>query len=117
MVHRNKNCGTGNRALITTVILSILALLTAADWPIKDYQTILRENYPSFGELFGDQEGQFSGYNWVPFNVTTDDNWALTLFRIRTGCSGGSNILFLGDTFMDSETWLRDYFVGTPMPL
>ena len=82
----------------------------------EEHNIIDKDVYPWIDEMFGNQEGQFDGFTVYPFNVTTEDGWSLTLFRITTWCSG-TNILLMGDTFMDTEKWLKDYFIGTPMPL
>ena len=64
------------------------------------------------------------GYAWTWYDdVTTDDNWTLTLFRI-TGKEGQDPVvskhppvLLQHGSTMDAESWIGSYFAGVPMPL
>ena len=85
---------------------------------LEDYAIISQDKFPGIQAMFGKQDGQFQGYNWTPFNVTTSDGWALTLFRFSSRCNYvRGNVLLVHDTFMDTESLLEGYFIGKPMPL
>ena len=63
------------------------------------------------------------GYAWTYEEVTTEDDWILTLFRI-TGkedqdpvVSTHPPILLQHGSTMDAESWINSYFAGIPMPL
>ena len=87
----------------------------------ENYDVIAQNKFPAIQALFGKEEGQYMGYNWTPYNVTTDDGWALTLFKFNSTCENPEDfkgdVLIIGDTFMDTEKMLYGYFIGKPMPL
>ena len=63
------------------------------------------------------------GYAWTYEEVTTEDDWVLTLFHI-TGkvnedpvISKHPPVLIQHGSTMDAESWINSYFAGTPMPL
>ena len=87
-----------------------------------DFKQLDPNLFPEWASLFGTEEDQFD-FSWTAYEVTTDDFWDLTLFRLRfplrekqTSLSRPA-ALFMPAAFMDSESWLKEYFIKEPLPL
>ena len=62
---------------------STLLATVHAVYPLEyDSRAGFKDEYPTWAALFGDEEGQYSGFAWDPWVVTTEDGWELTMFRI-----------------------------------
>lgn len=59
-----------------------MAGLSLADWPDTEMKMGYKEDYPNWAAMFGEGEGQYFGYKWTPYVVTTEDGWELTFFKI-----------------------------------
>ena len=59
-------------------LLIFAASQVHASWPEVKYSLTNQEDYPSWGQLFGENQGQYSGYVWEPYAVETSDGWELT---------------------------------------
>ena len=47
-----------------------------------DFKQLDPNLFPEWASLFGTEEDQFD-FSWTAYEVTTDDFWDLTLFRLR----------------------------------
>lgn len=110
-----------------------------AAWPETTVTSSYKDNFPSFGAMFGKGEDQYDGYDWTAYTTWTIDEegereWELNFFRLeakedRIVCSGcdrredsqvelnSQNVLLMHGMGQDAETWMKGYFVGTPLPL
>ena len=66
---------------------TLFQTLVYADWPNIQATTGYKEDFPSWGALFGDEDGQYSGYDWKVYTVNTkdddgEDEWQLNFFQI-----------------------------------
>ena len=50
-------------------LLLAAPLAVNASWPETKVANAFKDNYPSWGALFGKREGQYDGYAWKPFTV------------------------------------------------
>ena len=124
-----------------SVMLTLAALIAepaSAGWPNILATRGYREDFPSWGALFGDEDGQYSGYEWYVYSVNTQDDdgndeWELNYFMIRASADrrddersgrdddyvdlNGVNLLMMHGMGQDAQTWLTGYFVGKPLPL
>ena len=66
----------------TLYLGGLLARFVIAEWPNTLVREGYREDYVSWGALFGPGDDQFSGYKWTPYIVTTEDGWELTMFKV-----------------------------------
>ena len=65
-----------------SAIASLFAGTVFADWPSVSYTEASKEDFSTWGALFGEHDGQYSGYTWKPYTVTTEDGWELTMFQL-----------------------------------
>jgi len=64
------------------VLGGLLAGVAIANWPSTLVREGYKEDYASWGAMFGPGDDQFSGYKWTPYIVTTEDGWELTMFKV-----------------------------------
>ena len=122
--------------LSNRTISALLIGVAQAHWPEADWQPAYREDYASWAALFGEDDDQYSGYEWDVFTTTAkdengQDEWELSFFRILPAANrriansdiewavvnNGRSVLMMHGQGQDAETWLTGYFVGNPLPL
>ena len=67
---------------------------------------------------FDDVVGRY-GYFYEKYEVQTEDEWTLTLFRIkgRNAPTKPNPVFFMHDLMMDAASWLNSYEDDVPMPM